>query len=139
MTLMMDRRALLGSAMLAGLTVIAPDQALAGAAPADWTLGVADIDADIPPAAMTRVAGRAPAGLAGTLYRNGPAKFRRAGGASGHWFDGDGLVRKFTLGAGGATLAARFVDTPKRRLETSLDSIVIPGFGTNRGKLGAAE
>lgn len=134
MTLMMDRRALLGSAMLAGLTVIAPDQALAGAAPADWTLGVADIDADIPPAAMTRVAGRAPAGLAGTLYRNGPAKFRRAGGASGHWFDGDGLVRKFTLGAGGATLAARFVDTPKRRLETSLDSIVIPGFGTNRGK-----
>lgn len=134
MTLMIDRRALLGSAMLAGLAVIAPDQALAGAAPAGWTLGVADVEADIAATAMTRISGRVPAALAGTLYRNGPAKFRRKEGASGHWFDGDGLVRKFSIGEGRATLTARFVDTPKRRLETSLDSIVMPGFGTARGK-----
>jgi len=133
MTQMIDRRTLLGSAMFAGLAVIAPDQALAGAAPANWTLGVADIDADVAQSPLKLIRGRAPAGLAGTLYRNGPAKFRRTGGASGHWFDGDGLVRKFAIGDGRATLVARFVDTPKRRLEASIDNMVMPGFGTARG------
>lgn len=133
MTPMIDRRALIGSAMLAGIAVIAPDVALAGAAPADWTLGVADVEADIAQAPMVRISGRSPAGLSGTLFRNGPAKFRRAGGSSGHWFDGDGLIRKFMIGDGRASLAARFVDTPKRRFETAIDSVVMPGFGTARG------
>jgi carotenoid cleavage dioxygenase-like enzyme len=67
------------------------------------------------------------------LYRNGPAKFRRGDSAAGHWFDGDGLIRKFRLSDGKATLAARFVDTPKRRLETRLNAVVQPGFGTAPG------
>jgi all-trans-8'-apo-beta-carotenal 15,15'-oxygenase len=134
MTAQIDRRAFITSALFAGAaaSIITPDQALAGAAPAEWTLGVADVDADIAEAPLTLVRGRAPADLIGTLYRNGPAKFRRAGGASGHWFDGDGLIRKYRLGEGRATLAAKFVDTPKRRLETKLDRIVMPGFGTPR-------
>lgn len=129
-----DRRGFLGLLLAGAATaVITPEQALAGAAPADWTLGVADVDADIALQSLTRVHGRAPRDFAGMLYRNGPAKFRRGTGASGHWFDGDGLMRRFAINDGRATLNARFADTPKRRLETRLDAIVVPGFGTPPG------
>jgi all-trans-8'-apo-beta-carotenal 15,15'-oxygenase len=136
MTASIDRRTFVGSALFAGAgaaaSIITPDRALAGAAPAGWALGVADVDADITEAPMTLVRGRAPDGLGGTLYRNGPAKFRRGGGAATHWFDGDGLIRKFRLNSDRATLAAKFVDTPKRRLEAKLDAMVMPGFGSPR-------
>jgi carotenoid cleavage dioxygenase-like enzyme len=127
-----NRRQFMGTGLLAGAAIITPDMALAGASPAGWALGVADIDADVPQETLALVSGKVPAGLNTTLYRNGPAKFRRGTGASGHWFDGDGLVRKFRVRDGKATLAARFVDTPKRRLETKLDAIVQPGFGSSR-------
>ncbi len=128
----LDRRQFVQAilATAAASAVITPDRALAGAAPASWTLGVADVEADIAPRALTRIAGRVPPDLAGILYRNGPAKFRRGTSSAGHWFDGDGLIRRFEIAGDRATLAARFVDTPKRRLETRLDRIVIPGFGS---------
>ncbi len=100
----------------------------------DWTLMVRDIEADIPRQTLRRLHGRAPADLSGVLYRNGPAKFRRPGGSAGHWFDGDGLVRAFRIGDGQASLAARFVDTPKRRVDAKADAVVTPGFGTSTGK-----
>ena len=127
-----DRRQFIRSlaAAAAASAVITPERALAGALPSDWTLGVADIDGDIAPRALTPVGGRAPADFAGVLYRNGPAKFRRGASSAGHWFDGDGLIRRFEVSDGRASLAARFADTPKRRLETRLDRIVTPGFGT---------
>lgn len=129
-----DRRQFLGTAMLAGAAVITPDRALAGAAPAAWTLGVADVEADIAEQPLTLVQGKLPAGLDATLFRNGPAKFRRGESAAGHWFDGDGLVRRWRVRDGQATMAARFVDTPKRRLEAQLNAIVQPGFGTPQRK-----
>jgi all-trans-8'-apo-beta-carotenal 15,15'-oxygenase len=128
-----NRRQFMGTSLIAGAAIITPDMALAGASPAGWALGVADIDVDIPEEVLTLVSGKFPTGLDTTLYRNGPAKFRRGGKASGHWFDGDGLVRKFRVREGKASLAARFVDTPKRRLETKLNAIVQPGFGTAPG------
>ncbi len=134
MSIDFNRRHFLAAGLAsAAAAIITPDRALAGAAPKGWTLGVADIDADVPLETLRLVQGRAPQALSGTLYRNGPAKFRRAGGNSGHWFDGDGLIRRFHLADGKATLNARFADTPKRRLETRLDAIVIPGFGTKMG------
>ena len=139
MTIALDRRTFLSSALagLAAAAVITPEQALAGAAPPAWTLGVADVAADIPRETLTRVHGAMPRGFGGTLYRNGPAKFRRGGGSAGHWFDGDGLIRRFHLSDGRATLNARFADTPKRRLETRLDAMVIPNSspGIYRGML----
>lgn len=127
-----DRRQLIESmlAAAAASAVITPERLLAGAAPADWTLGVADVEGDIAPRPLTPIAGRAPADFAGTLYRNGPAKFRRGASSAGHWFDGDGLIRRFQVSEGRASLTARFADTPKRRLEARLDQIVTPGFGT---------
>lgn len=128
-----DRRALLGGAGIATGALMLPQAVRATVAPPrlpDWSLGVADVLDDIAPQALRRVHGRVPAGLSGSLYRNGPARFRRPGSASGHWFDGDGLVRRWRIRNGRAELAARFVDTPKRRLEERLGRMVMPGFGT---------
>ena len=127
----LNRRHFLGTGLLAaGAAIITPEMALAGSAPAKWTLGVSDIEEDVAEHALTPLHGKAPDGFAATLYRNGPAKFRRGSSEAGHWFDGDGLVRRWRVGEGKATMAARFVDTPKRRLETKLNAIVQPGFGT---------
>lgn len=126
------RNFLMGAAALSA-AVVTPETVRAMAAmqtATDWGLATADIEADIAPSAMRLIHGRAPSGLEGALYRNGPAKFRRPGGSAGHWFDGDGLVRRFQITGGRAELAARFVDTPKRRQETRLDAMVMPGFGS---------
>lgn len=132
------RRRFLNHATVAAGTVVAasllsPERALSASLPPEWQMGFADVDADIAPAAMRLVHGRAPVGLSGRLYRNGPAKFRRAGGSAGHWFDGDGFIRRFRLHDGTAELAARFVDTPKRRMEEKADAMIVPGFGTPAG------
>ena len=120
---------------------IAQDAALdAGAA--DWALATADLEADVAPRALRLIHGRVPAGLEGTLFRNGPGKFRRSGGSATHWFDGDGLMRSFEIRDGQATLQARFADTPKRRWETEIDAVVTPGFGTPgdaRARIGSNE
>ena len=92
MTDALTRRQILTAGTIAGAALFCPDALLAGTPSADWTLGIADVEGDIAPRALRRIAGRAPAGLAGTLYRNGPAKFRRGATASGHWFDGDPRV-----------------------------------------------
>ena len=130
MTLTLSRREILSASTVAGAAIFCPQLAFAGTKDADWTLGVADVEADIAPAAMERIAGRAPAGLAGTLYRNGPAKFRRPGLNATHWFDGDGLMRRFAIGEGRATAQARFADTPKRRQEAAAAAMIVPGFGS---------
>lgn len=128
----MNRRDFLTTAA-AGLavTTLSPDVLHAAVASAGaWTLGVADIEADVPRQTLRRLRGRAPAALAGTLFRNGPAKFHRPGGSAGHWFDGDGMVRAFRIDDGAASLTARFMDTPKRRTDTAAAAVVTSGFGT---------
>ena len=131
MTITLSRRQLVTSAAMAGAALACPDALFAAMATPAWRLGVTDVDADIPLQTLRCLHGKAPAGLAGTLYRNGPAKFRRGATQSGHWFDGDGLMRAFTIAENGdARLAARFVDTPKRRVEAAAGQIMMPGFGT---------
>ena len=126
------RNFLMGAAALSA-AVVTPETVRAMAAmqaSADWALATADLEADVAPRAMRLVHGRAPAGLTGTLFRNGPGKFRRPGGSATHWFDGDGLMRAFRVHEGQVTLEARFADTPKRRWESEIDAVVTPGFGT---------
>lgn len=126
------RNFLMGAAALSA-AVVTPETVRAMAAQqaaADWALATADLEADIAPRAMRLVHGRAPADLTGTLFRNGPGKFRRPGGSATHWFDGDGLMRAFRVNDGQVTLEARFADTPKRRWESEIDAVVTPGFGT---------
>ncbi len=140
-----SRRQFLTGAAALSAAVATPETvraAIAQDVAAPWALATADLEGDIAPRSLRRVHGRAPEGLDGVLFRNGPGKFRRPGGSATHWFDGDGLMRSFDLRGGGATLTARFADTPKRRWETELDAVVTPGFGTagdDRARLGSAD
>jgi all-trans-8'-apo-beta-carotenal 15,15'-oxygenase len=129
----MDRRAFLRAAGLTGAAAVLSPETVFAAGAADWTLAFRDVEADIGPTRLAHVRGKAPAGLSGALIRNGPAKFRRPGGSAGHWFDGEGLVRRWSIQDGQASLAARFVDTPKRRANAAANAMVTPGFGTRAG------
>ena len=140
----LSRRAILTGAAALSAAAAAPAWAARWTAAAtDWSLATADVEADIAPRAMRLVHGRAPAGLSGALFRNGPAKFRRPGGSADHWFDGDGLIRRFHIREDGRVeLAARFADTPKRRQEARLGAMVMPGFGSMgdpRAEIGSAD
>jgi all-trans-8'-apo-beta-carotenal 15,15'-oxygenase len=64
-----------------------------------------------------RVEGRVPAGLAGTLYRCGPARFSIGGEQYLHWFDGDGAVAAIRIAGDKVEGAVRMVDTPWRKKE----------------------
>lgn len=137
-----SRRTFLTAAAALAMTPDVAFAARAMRAAADWSLATADVEGDIAPRVLRLVHGRAPEGLAGSLYRNGPAKFRRPGRSSRHWFDGDGLIRRFHIRDGEASLAARFADTAKRRQETRLDAMVMPGFGTTadpRAEIGSPD
>lgn len=129
---MLNRRELIARAALAAGSAALPAPLLAASARPDWTLGLTDVLEDIAPQTLKRLHGRG-GDLTGTLYRNGPARFRRGSSAAGHWFDGDGMVRAWRIAGDEARLAARFVDTPKRRLEERLGAMVQPGFGTPAG------
>ena len=139
------RNFLMGAAALSA-AVVTPETVRAMAAmqaSADWSLATADLEGDVARRVMRRVHGRAPAGLEGALFRNGPGKFRRTGGSATHCFDGDGLMRAFRVRDGQATLEARFADTPKRRWESEIDAVVTPGFGTvgdaSRARIGSPD
>lgn len=129
--MILSRRTLLtGTAALSAAAAAPAWAARWSSAASDWSLATADVESDIAPRSMRLVHGRAPAGLSGALFRNGPAKFRRPGGSADHWFDGDGLIRRFHIREDGVELAARFADTPKRRQEARLGAMVMPGFGS---------
>ncbi len=125
----LSRRQLLASfSAAAAAAAIAPP---AFAAEAPWQPGVQNAPAEgYADAPMRLIRGRAPRGLEGALYRNGPGWFRYPGSSTGHWFDGDGFVQRFAIEGGRARHMGRFVDTPKRRLEMAEQRIIMPGFGT---------
>lgn len=142
----LSRRSFLGtSAAMAATSVLTPDVVRAAAALAhasNWELATADVAGDIAPRRLELVHGRVPQGLKGTLYRNGPAQFRRPGRSSDHWFDGDGMVRRWNIEDGQVELTARFADTPKRRQEEEAGAMLMPGFGTlpdPRARIGSAD
>ncbi len=131
---MIARRELLVASAAAGALAAAPS-VLASDNP--WGLGVENAPVEgYAPAAMARVAGRAPRGLEGSLYRNGPGWFRYGASSTGHWFDGDGFIQRFAIADGQVRHSGKFADTLKRRIEQQRQEIVFPGFGT-RGVRGA--
>lgn len=82
------------------------------------------------PAPLKIVSGRAPAGLSGVLYRNGPAQFRHGDAYASHWFDGDGMVHRIAIGDGAVEHRSRFVATPKHKAEMAAGRFLAAGFGT---------
>ena len=81
-------------------------------------------------AGTARIEGRLPAGLAGTLYRNGPAVHERFGLRYRHWFDGDGMVQAFRIGDGKVAHRGRVLHTPKLSREHAAMRRIYPGFAT---------
>ena len=76
------------------------------------------------------ISGRWPSALRGTLFRNGPGLFERGGQRYQHWFDGDGLIQAWTIGAGGVTHHSRFVNTTKFARESRSDKFEVMAAGT---------
>ncbi len=140
----MDRRAFLQHALtLATAAAVAPlawgavahagDPAefAAGLERHPWLAGWRNARAEsLGPAAAT-MHGRWPSALRGTLYRNGPAWFERAGFRYEHWFDGDGMVHAWDVGNGGVSHRARMVATPKFTRERKAGRFLVAAAGTH--------
>lgn len=77
------------------------------------------------------IEGRWPAEIAGTFYRNGPARFELGGERYHHWFDGDGMVHAWRLQGGQVRHEARFVRTKKYLEETAAGQFLYPTFDTH--------
>lgn len=137
----MNRRelmAFLGGAMAAGAPRWLLAQAPAARAPAfdalaardPWLTGWKTFGREsIGPTAAT-LEGRWPGSLAGTLFRNGPGWFDRAGVRYQHWFDGDGLMQAWRIGGGRVSHAARMVGTYKFQQEQRSGRFELPAAGT---------
>ncbi|MGP1665712.1 MAG: carotenoid oxygenase family protein, partial [Rhodanobacter sp.] len=143
----MDRRsflqaaALVGAGSALGLSRLAlasnVAQALAGdagfsaaVATYPWLVGWQDAPAFDGTPRTLDVEGHVPAGLRGTLWRNGPARFSRAGVRYQHWFDGDGMIHAWDLDGQKASHRARFVGTGKYQREEAAGRFLLPASGT---------
>ena len=71
-----------------------------------------------------------PKGLVGTLFRNGPALFKRGDTEYKHWFDGDGMVQSFYMQGSSLIHKARMVQTERFIAEKEAGRFLWPAFGT---------
>lgn len=78
---------------------------------------------------LTVLSGQIPAGLRGSLYRNGPARLERGGVRVGHWFDGDGAVLGVHFREGGAAGVYRYVQSAGYQDETAADQFLYGNYG----------
>lgn len=81
-------------------------------------------------AAQATISGKWPAGLTGTLYRNGPARHEIAGFRYRHWFDGDGMLQAWRMDMKGVSHQARMIQTKKLAAENAAGRALYPGFGS---------
>ena len=127
----LSRRLFLHSGLMTGAALAVAPSAFAKPKLPAWHVGYATAPAKgFGPGPMRLIAGKAPAGLAGTLYRNGPAHFQHGDAYATHWFDGDGMVQRINIADGKAVHTGRFIDTPKRQREMAAGKFLAPGFGT---------
>lgn len=125
---MITRRDLLKSSVVAGLSTAAPSLFAASAQRAfsssfsnpQELLGPTKLTFDRP----------LPAGLSGTLYRNGPARMQRGNTQYDHWFDGDGMVQSFKIDKNELVHQGRMVRTTRYEEEEKAGRFLRPGFGT---------
>ncbi|MCB1684519.1 MAG: carotenoid oxygenase family protein [Pseudomonadales bacterium] len=79
---------------------------------------------------QARLTGSVPAGLEGTLFRNGPARHEIGDFRYGHWFDGDGMLQAFRLTPDGIRHQARMIQTRKYQAEQAAGRALYPGFAS---------
>jgi carotenoid cleavage dioxygenase-like enzyme len=95
-----------------------------------WLAGWKDVAAESLGPTVATLDGRWPKELAGTLYRNGPARFERAGLRYRHWFDGDGMLHAWRCANGRVEHRARMVATSKYVREQAAGRFLLPAAGT---------
>ena len=77
----------------------------------DWSAAFTSQEHEFDAVPLQVAGGSLPRSLRGTLFKNGPARFRRGGERYAHWLDGDGYVTALVLDGGGATWSGRYVRT----------------------------
>ncbi|MCS3748370.1 carotenoid cleavage dioxygenase [Xanthomonas arboricola] len=96
-----------------------------------WLLGWRSVVSPTLGPATATLHGALPEGLAGSLYRNGPAWTERAGFRYEHWFDGDGMVHRWRLGGGQVRHLGRMVATHKFTREQQAGRFLYRAAGTS--------
>jgi carotenoid cleavage dioxygenase len=94
-----------------------------------WTLAYRSASADVAGEAI-KIRGRFPAAVHGVLFRNGPAVHELGGLRYHHWFDGDGMIQRFVIGATRVAHTGKIVRTPKYEAEMAAGKRLVEGFGT---------
>ena len=126
----MPRRGFLQSMFAAALAGGSMPGWLRAETPDAWLAGWKTFGRESEGPTVATIDGRWPRGLAGTLYRNGPAWFERGGVRYEHWFDGDGLMRAWKIGGGQVTHTARMVATGKFLREQRSGKFEVNAAGT---------
>ncbi len=125
--------AVIGATALRSLPAMAGDAAAFAEARAQhpWLTGWRSVTSETLGPSTVALQGTLPAGMAGTLYRNGPAWTERNGFRYDHWFDGDGMVHGWHFnGDGTLSHRARMVATPKFTREQKAGRFLYPAAGT---------
>lgn len=95
-----------------------------------WAKALASPATEFAATSLQGLAGEIPAGLQGTLYRNGPARLQRGGITVGHWFDGDGAILRVQFAEGQAVANYRYVQSAGFQDEEAADQYLYRGYGT---------
>ena len=101
---------------------------------ADWSSGFRNVSQELSDVVLRPSRGQLPAGLVGSLYRNGPGRLERGGQWVHHPFDGDGMICALRFaGDGAARLSNRFVRTEGWQAEEQAGRFLYRGvFGTQK-------
>jgi all-trans-8'-apo-beta-carotenal 15,15'-oxygenase len=125
----MNRRALIQSVLASAVAGSLPGL-LRAQSPDSWLSGWKTFGREAVGPTAASLEGRWPSSLTGTLYRNGPGWFERAGMRYEHWFDGDGLMRAWKIAGGKVTHTARMVATSKFQQEQQAGKFQVGAAGT---------
>ena len=94
-----------------------------------WNRALANPGREFPLTPLSIVTGAIPAGLRGTLYRNGPGRLSRGDRRVGHWFDGDGAILAVKFADGAASGVYRYVQTEGYQAESKADRFLYGNYG----------
>jgi carotenoid cleavage dioxygenase-like enzyme len=95
-----------------------------------WAKAIAKPATEFAPTPLSILSGAIPAGLRGSLYRNGPGRLERAEQRVGHWFDGDGAILGIHFTERGASAVYRYVKTEGYQAEEAAGKLLFGGYGT---------
>ena len=78
-----------------------------------------------------QVEGEVPQWLKGDLLRVGPGKFEWGSTEYNHWFDGEGILNRFSIQNGGVKFSSRFLRSRSYVESEKSNRIVLSKYGTN--------